>query len=539
MTQSPGFGLGLRTAHYADFLAGPQPVDWLEVVTDNFLGDGGKPLAVLERLRSDYPMAMHGVAMSLGSADGLDVAYLQRVKRLADRIEPLWVSDHLCWSGQGGRVLHDLYPLPFTEACGRRLVSQIREAQQRLERRLVIENVSSYLQFAGDGLSEWEFLAWLVEEADCELLLDVNNVYVSSVNHGFDASAYLRALPPARVRQIHLAGHSSTDGGLIDTHDHPVAEPVWALYREACARFGAVATMIERDDRLPPLAELLDELAIARGIAAATSPLDGEAPPPPRFAAADVAQPLAALQQDFAEMLLAAAPSLTSGLRDDGRLPALRGAQIYHHAYRARLRDVLAEHYPKVLSYAGAALFDEWAATFIASAAPTSRSLSVYGQGFAGHLALRYPHNTELADLASLEWAFRCVFDAADSAAWSVERVATAGADRCLQQWPIRHPTLSLLAVRSNVIAIWRALEDEAEVPPPERFAEPAWLAIWRQGLQPHFVSVEASEAELLDAMSSHSIAEACEQLPALPNANQLASWLQRWWREGLLLELS
>lgn len=269
---SAGFGLGLRSAHYADFLATPQPVDWLEVITDNYLVEGGKPLVMLDRIRRDHPMAMHGVAMSIGAAPaGPDLAYLRQVKALADRIEPLWVSDHLCWIGPGPTQLHDLYPLPYTEEAACHVVAQIRRAQDVLQRRLVIENVSSYMAFAHDAVAEWEFLAHVAEAADCLLLLDVNNVYVSSVNHGFDPLDFLDAMPAGRIQQIHLTGHSDNGSHIIDTHDHPVAEPVWALYAEACARFGPVATLIERDDRIPPLAELLDELDRARREAAAVT----------------------------------------------------------------------------------------------------------------------------------------------------------------------------------------------------------------------------------------------------------------------------
>ena len=263
-----GFGLGLRTQHYADFLARKQPLDWLEIITDNYLIDGGKPLAVLDTIRRDYPVAMHGVAMSIGSSQGVDVPYLQRVKALADRIEPLWVSDHLCWTGPGPEQLHDLYPLPYTDESARHVITQIRRAQDVLGRRLVLENVSSYIRYRHDSASEWQFLAHIAQEADCLLLVDVNNIYVSSVNHGFDPLTYLHALPAHRVQQIHLAGHSDNGDHIIDTHDHPVAQPVWDLYAKACQRFGAVAAMIERDDHIPPLAELLDEMAIARRVAA-------------------------------------------------------------------------------------------------------------------------------------------------------------------------------------------------------------------------------------------------------------------------------
>lgn len=264
---TPGFGLGLRTAHYGEFLAAPQRVDWLEVISDNYLVPGGKPLAMLDAIRERYPMAMHGVSMSIGAVAGPDPAYLKALAALVRRVQPLWVSDHLCWTGVHGRHLHDLLPLPYTDEALVVVVRNLRRVQDQLGRQILLENVSSYIQYRASQMSEWEFIARVCEEADCLLLLDLNNIHVSAVNHGFDALDFLRAMPAARVRQIHLAGHTDHGDHLVDTHDHPVADPVWALYREAMGRFGRVATMIERDDHLPPVSELVAELDIARRIA--------------------------------------------------------------------------------------------------------------------------------------------------------------------------------------------------------------------------------------------------------------------------------
>jgi uncharacterized protein len=266
---SAGFGLGLRTAHYADFLAAPQRVDWLELLSDNYLVPGGKPLQMLDRIRADYPVAMHGVALSIGSADVPDPAYLDALAALVERVQPLWVSDHLCWTGVHGRVLHDLYPLPYDEETLATVVRHVQRVQERLKRALVLENVSSYVEFAASTMSEWQFISELCARSGCRLLLDVNNVHVSSVNHGFDALQFLRGVPADRVQQIHLAGHSDCGDHIIDTHDQPVADAVWALYSEALQLFGPVATMIERDDHIPPLAELVAELDQAREMAAA------------------------------------------------------------------------------------------------------------------------------------------------------------------------------------------------------------------------------------------------------------------------------
>lgn len=263
---NPGFGLGLRTPHYADFIDMPQRVDWLEILSDNYLVPGGKPLVMLDAIRANYPVVMHGVALSIGAADGPDPVYLDALAALARRVEPLWISDHLCWTGVHGRVLHDLYPLPYNDAALDVVVRNVHIAQEALRRPLVLENVSSYVSFRASEMTEWEFITEVCQRTGCRLLLDVNNIYVSSVNHGFDARAFLRGIPADRVQQIHLAGHSDHGDHIIDTHDHPVADPVWALYAEALERVGPVATMIERDDRIPPLVELVAELDRARAI---------------------------------------------------------------------------------------------------------------------------------------------------------------------------------------------------------------------------------------------------------------------------------
>jgi len=268
--ESPGFGLGLRPVHYPDFLREKQPVDWLEIISENYMVPGGKPIAMLDAIRKDYPLAMHGVSMSIGSTDGLDVNYLTALKKLVSYVEPMWVSDHLCWTGVHGRNTHDLLPLPYSEEALRLVVAHVKQVQDVLGRRLLLENVSSYLNYRASEMSEWEFLREVAEQADCLLLLDVNNIYVSSINHGFNALEFLKHIPAERVQQIHLAGHSDHGDYIVDTHDHPVADPVWALYRQACLLFGEVATMIERDDHIPELAELISELNHARTISAET-----------------------------------------------------------------------------------------------------------------------------------------------------------------------------------------------------------------------------------------------------------------------------
>jgi uncharacterized protein (UPF0276 family) len=263
-----GFGLGLRTPHYQEILEQLPAVGWFEALTENYLVPGGKPLYYLDRVCAHYPVVLHGVSLSIGSTDALDQQYLAQLKALASRVEPAWISDHLCWTGLNGRTLHDLLPLPYTEEAVHHVSERIMQVQEFLGRHLLIENVSSYVTYTDSQMSEWEFLSAVVERADCLILLDVNNIYVSAFNHDFDARVYLQGIPAERVQQIHLAGHRNHGEYIIDTHDEPIIDPVWELYAEACRRFGPVSTMIERDDNIPPLVDLLAELDQARRIAA-------------------------------------------------------------------------------------------------------------------------------------------------------------------------------------------------------------------------------------------------------------------------------
>ncbi len=263
-----GFGLGLRTDHYGDILETRPRVDWFEALSENYLVPGGKPLHFLDRIRADYPVVLHGVSLSIGSTDPLDRDYLKALKQLAQRVDPAWISDHLCWTGVAGKNLHDLLPLPYTLEAVEHIAARVREVQDFLGRQILLENVSSYVTFRGSEMSEWDFLSEIVRRADCHILLDVNNIYVSAFNHRFDALEFLKAIPVERVRQIHLAGHSNCGTHIIDTHDADIVDPVWDLYAAAVRRFGNVATMIERDDHIPPLADLVAELGRARDIAA-------------------------------------------------------------------------------------------------------------------------------------------------------------------------------------------------------------------------------------------------------------------------------
>jgi uncharacterized protein (UPF0276 family) len=262
-----GFGLGLRPTHYPDILDGDPPVDWFEILSENYMIPGGQPLRILDRICERYPVVVHGVSLSIASTAPLDMDYLTGLKTLAERVKPKWISDHLCWTGVHGINLHDLLPIPYTHQALDHIVARVHAVQEILGRPLTLENVSTYVSFEKSEMTEWEFISELTKRTGCWLLFDVNNVFVSAFNHEYDPKAFIDGIPADCVIQFHLGGHSHMKTHIIDTHDAPVCGDVWELYRHALSRFGPVSTMIERDDHIPPLAELLEELQTAREIA--------------------------------------------------------------------------------------------------------------------------------------------------------------------------------------------------------------------------------------------------------------------------------
>lgn len=259
-----GFGVGLRTVHFPYILEQWPSIDWFEIISENFMIPGGRPLHVLDQIRARYPVVMHGVSLSIGSTDPLDDDYLHRLRTLAARVQPAWISDHLCWSSTGRHSLHDLLPLPQNAESVRHVVDRIKRVQDFLGARILMENVSTYLEFTHSTMPEWEYLSAIADGADCGILLDVNNIYVSSFNHDFDPAEYVRNIPIDRVGQFHLSGHSNMGTHIIDTHDHAIINAVWDLYEQAVARFGAVSTLIEWDDHIPPFDQLVEEVDRAK-----------------------------------------------------------------------------------------------------------------------------------------------------------------------------------------------------------------------------------------------------------------------------------
>jgi len=270
MSRELSIGLGLRAQHYSHVLDTRPDISWFEAISENYIGiengSGGRPLKILEKIRENYPVVLHGVSLSIGSTDELNFEYLKRLSRLIETIQPEWVSDHVCWTGVSGENLHDLLPLPYTEETLKHLTDRILKVQDYLKRKMTFENVSAYISFDHSEMTEWDFLSALAQRTGCDLLLDVNNVYVSSINQGFEAETFLLGLPKDHIKQMHLAGHSIGENCLIDTHDAPVCEDVWRLYRKAIDLFPKTPTLIEWDDKIPEFSRLEEEAHLAKQI---------------------------------------------------------------------------------------------------------------------------------------------------------------------------------------------------------------------------------------------------------------------------------
>jgi uncharacterized protein len=556
-----GFGVGLRPKHYLEFLETSPAVDWVEAISENFMGIGGRPLAVLEKVRRDRPVVLHGVSLAVASAEPLDERYLKDWKALIDRIEPSIVSDHLSWGRAHGRYAHDLLPVPFTEEAVRHVVERVTKVQDFLGRRIALENVSSYLTFEQSQMTEWEFLAQVAQRADCDILLDVNNIFVSSRNHGFDPDAYLAGVPRDRVAQIHLAGHQRRPELIIDTHDGPVSDEVWALYARALSRFGQVSTLIEWDDAVPPLAELLAEADKARehaaalplvpsgvegllvkssrsvqrevgpGAAGVTVPLDfarGErgsslgSTQHTLFAAICSPEPVSA----EAEALLTAHPPLSSKAR----------IEVYAEMYWLRMRDVLRDGFPTVRSALGDENFDALVANFLREHPSTNPSLDRLGRPFPSFLRTA---SSRWADVAAVEWARAESFIALDGPVVSFADLQA----HAPEAWPElslqAHPAVRVLSLATDPLPALRAKRDGTPIPEP--LDAPVEVVTWRNGFVAFHAQVSAQEAAALRRLvEGAALTELLAPFEDLEDGGVAAfEALQSWFTEGMVTSIS
>ncbi|MGO4478543.1 DUF692 family multinuclear iron-containing protein [Massilia sp. 2TAF26] len=534
-----GVGIGLRAPHYRQWLERRPAAGWLEVHTENYLARSGWDWHVLQALRRDYPLSLHGVGLGLGSAQGFCEQHLQRVRELAAAIEPALVSEHLSWGALRDRQLNDLLPLRLDGAVLDLVATRVERVQEVLKRRILVENVSTYLRFAGDAMSEAEFLAALARRTGCGILLDVNNLYVNQCNHGEDALAALDALsslaPPGAVGELHLGGHLVAGHAVIDHHGDRVAPPVWALYREALARFGAVPALIEWDTDVPALEVLLEEAAMAGRIAAevtqAIRPVSTGALSYPVSVQPSDVEALAELQQAFGAALLDAArlPLLAPRLKGD---PARLG--IYRGNLVSAWRRALASAYPLLRKVLGEDDFDALARAYGRAYPARDPDLNRFGAELADFIG-RDGERPWLLDLARLEWSVHESWYASDASLPAEGAPLSVLPTLSPQQFEASranlHPSLRLQAAEWATAAFWLAGDAVGE---PQR--RPGHAAILRARWQVAVRETDAAEyAALLRLANGESFGAAFDAAFDLDEDAPIATWLDGWLKSGLV----
>ncbi|MCB9587821.1 MAG: DUF692 family protein [Polyangiaceae bacterium] len=574
-SRTPQHGVGLRTKHYPEVLQSGMPLGLIEAITENFIDRGGRPRKVIERVRQDSPIAFHGVSLSVGGAAPLDREFLQRLRTLASELEASWVSDHLCFGRVGKHYGHDLWPLPFTEESLSHVAARIREAQDILGQQILLENVSSYVEYAESTLTEWEFLAALVRESGCALLLDVNNVFVSAFNHGFSAEEYIQGIPQGCVRQLHLAGHLDKGDFLLDNHGSQVPDGVWQLYRQVVRRFGAVPCIIEWDENVPELPRLLEESAtaarieaeelphfIASAVEASVSPSEfgGEVQRiAPTLAASD--SKTATLQQLFWRSVRydPAPPEVDQEFLDRGAMSGRDRMAVYRNMYWFRQVDALFDSFPRLARALGTEHFTKLITRYISAYPSEHFALEYLGRCLPqkileeisasseprtenGRSILKAAH----ADLASLEWAHLFAFLAADHEALDTSAIDPTRFGDSRLAWA---PCLQVVEVTQLALDAWDQLKEDgsklpsesalafdSEVVPSEREQCIRKVAIWRKNLFSHHVTLEADEARALEsARAGASLAAVCDGFqdaedPVGRAFGVLRGWFSRGW---------
>lgn len=541
-----GFGLGLRPKHYPHIFAHWPQVDWFEIISENFMDTDGRPKRNLARIKERYPIVMHGVALSIGTVDPLNSEYLQKLKALIDWVNPAWISDHLCWTGVAHTNTHDLLPVPYTEEALAHIVSRVRQVQDYLERPIALENPSTYLEFNASTMPEAEFIARLAEEANCRLLLDVNNVYVTCYNHRLDPKAYLDQLPLDRVVQIHLSGHSNKGTHIIDTHDDHVVDEVWALYRYVIQQAGRIPnTMVEWDDHIPEFDGLAAELEKAKRAAFDTAPLV----PLPNLHREERPQrsnhPLSL--HDAEQHMLDAIVQGEEGdshpeqwIRAKENFSPAAQLAVYMNAYRYRLHDVTAEDYPVLQKYLGDDAFYALMWAFVNHARSAHFNIARFALQLPNFVTKHLPDDLFARELAILETTIAQLTDPEETPALTAEHLEGLTPERLMQTVLQPRTALQLLSFTYPVNHYYRAVQDEQN--PTSPAPEASWLAVFRHEDVVWRMDLDAQEFFMLNTLFSGETVEAALlalqakfDLDETVLMERLSDWFGRWMRNGLL----
>ncbi|WP_460829339.1 MNIO family bufferin maturase [Massilia agilis] len=531
-----GIGVGLRVPHYRRFLDERPQVGWLEVHTENYLSRSGWDWHVLQELRRDYPFSLHGVGLGLGSARGFSEQHLQRVRELVERIEPALVSEHLSWGALHDRQLNDLLPVTLDDAALDLVSARVSRMQDVLRRQVLVENVSAYLRFNGDTMSEAEFLAELVRRTGCGVLLDVNNLYVNECNHGEDALAAIAALSPGMVGEIHLAGHLPTEHAVIDHHGAEIAEPVWQLYRAALARFGRVPTLVEWDTDIPELAVLLTEAAKAQAIASEFSAPSELVVPAQAGTHAELADTrLDQTQQRFGDALFDASQS-TPAIALVKPHAAMERLAIYRGNLTANWEKSLGAAFPVVRQLVGEEFFSGLARAYGKAFPSQDPDLNLFGENFAQFLAgfaavERYPY---LPGMARLEWLLHRSYYEPDAPALDPAQLAALAPEEVEAARFTLHPAAAFDHCEWATAALWLAHQPDGP-PFPEQMREDSYALVVRPRWQPQLVPLTASAFAALTALAEgKTFGEALDAAFAIDEEFDVAAHLGHWLRLGV-----
>lgn len=541
-----GFGLGLRVSHYPYIFEHTPPVDWFEIISENFMDTEGRPLRNLAKIREHYPVVMHGVALSIGTVDPLNSEYLQKLKKLMDWLNPAWISDHLCWTGIAHKNSHDLLPMPYTEEALAHTVQKIKQVQDFLGRPIALENPSTYLEFKTSNIPEAEFIARMAQESGCNLLLDVNNVYVSCYNHRLDPKAYIDALPLDKVAQIHLSGHSNNGTHIVDTHDDHVVDEVWALYKYVVHKAGRVPnTMVEWDDNIPDFPVLFAELDKAKAAAkdaANFAPLPDLLSENTRYIPNNIT-PLATAQATLQDAILLgagidSAPDNWILAKKD--FPPAEQLGVYVNAYRYRLYNLTKAEYPVLGHYLGEDTFDQLLRDFVNVAQSQHFNIGRYTSLLLDFLPRHAAYDAFAMELAMLEDAVSQLADAPETIPLEPSYLAGMTPDALMET--VLHPrtALRLFAFKHPVNAYYRAVKEEASPLPPA--LEASFLAVFRHEDVVWRMDLGEEEYHLLTKLFAGlpigAALEALQTEHALSEETlmtNLSEWFSRWMRNGLL----
>ncbi len=533
-----GFGLGLRTKHYPYIFEHLPKVDWFEIISENFMDTDGRPKRNLARIKERYPIVMHGVAMSIGTVDPLNSEYLQKLKALIKWVQPAWVSDHLCWTGVAHKNTHDLLPLPYTEEALTHIIQRIKEVQDFLERPIALENPSTYLEFKHSSMPEAEFIARMAEESGCNLLLDVNNVYVTCYNHRLDPKVYLDTLPLERVIQIHLSGHSNKDTHIIDTHDDHVVDDVWNLYKYVVHTAQRVPnTMIEWDDHIPAFPVLATELEKAK---AAAKTANGYTIPdlyreeipqrvhyaPSLFEAQTHMQNAIMLGESFSS-------NAAEWIRSKEQFPPQAQLNVYINAYRYRLYDVVAEDYPALKTYLGKDPFDALIWACVNTVQPSHFNIGRFALNLPSFIAEHFPEDRCAQELCQLETAIAQLTDPQETEPLEQKHLEGMTPDALMETVLYPRKALQLMKFTYPVNDYYRKVMGEASPKKPGR--KLTYVAVFRHDDVVWRMDLDKAEYQLLTQLfSDKTVGHALENLDA-PAAQKLSDYFSRWMRNGML----